>query len=109
MQENRQTLDYIDTVSTHPGGNAVCQSQEHLVGLFSGYHVFFQGGRNAVSLGLLRGCQDRGVIDSVGIVVDLLTHFDSNESLHSIQRCVCEITDRANSGLLQLFSSRGAH
>ena len=79
------------------------------MGLFSGHHISFQGGRNAVSLGFLWGRQDRGVIVSIFIVMDLLAHFDANEPLHFIQRCVCQITYSPNSCLLHLFSSRCAH
>ena len=96
----------FDIVSSHPGSNTVCQCQEYLVSLFGGNDIFFQGGGNAVSLGFLRGSQNRGVIDSVGIVMDLLSHLNANDPLHTLQWCICHISNGSNSGLLKFLCSR---
>lgn len=90
----------FDAVGTHPGRDAVCQGQEHLVRLFCGDHIFL-----CCIPWSPQGQPGREVIDTVGIVVDLLAHFDTNELLHPIQGCIGKVTDRLDRGLFQLLSS----
>ena len=66
------------------------------MGLFGGYHIFFQGGGDAVTLGLLGSRENRGVVNAIGIVMDLLSKLDTDDLLDTVQWRVGQVTDGAD-------------
>ena len=55
--------------------------------LFCGKYIFFQGGGDAVTLGLLRSGENGGVVNSIGIVMDeVLASIAEQERVRTLQR-----------------------
>ena len=105
---HRNTICFC-TITANSSGNAVRQRQQHRIYLIRFLYIILQSGGDAVALGLLWLRKDRGRIDTIGIVMDVLAHLHAHYLLDFRQIYMGKISDGYDLGMSELICSRSTN